>query len=60
MLATLRQRIDKAKLWAEAAQQERARLAKAAKGGKKDATPIEKDIRNRSALQGVASGSYKR
>lgn len=37
MLATLRQRIDKAKLWAEAAQQERARLAKAAKGGKKDA-----------------------
>ncbi|TKY88850.1 hypothetical protein EX895_002091 [Sporisorium graminicola] len=37
MLATLRQRIDKAKLWADAVQQERIRLAKAAKSGKKEA-----------------------
>ncbi|CBQ68946.1 conserved hypothetical protein [Sporisorium reilianum SRZ2] len=37
MLATLRQRIDKAKSWADAVQQERVRLAKAAKGGKKEA-----------------------
>lgn len=36
MLATLRQRIDKAKLWAEAVQQERVRLAKAGKAGKKE------------------------
>ena len=37
MLATLRQRLDKAKWWADAVQQERLRLAEAAQNGKKKA-----------------------